>query len=195
MASVSDVEQEDVGGRRLAEALSEKRKEFQQLKNIRGRTIIKRKKDQRKRLVALKVSISVQFSQLFSYLKILFLSQESFKGKKETIKRKKPWSDIEWQNHWNSLDNKQKHNLDRKKSHCHEILNTKIEEMADNYNASIICLIRYPNGTQQSKYVLTSGGGIKYLKSDDGNLKNQLWERHWNKKQSQLLSEIVKMIY
>jgi hypothetical protein len=59
MASVSDVEQEDVGGRRLAEALSEKRKEFQQLKNIRGRTIIKRKKDQRKRLVALKVSISV----------------------------------------------------------------------------------------------------------------------------------------
>lgn len=59
MASVSDVEQEDVGGRRLAEALSEKRKEFQQLKNIQGRTIIKRKKDQRKRLVALKVSISV----------------------------------------------------------------------------------------------------------------------------------------
>ena len=40
MASVSDVEQEDVGGRRLAEALSEKRKEFQQLKNIQGRTII-----------------------------------------------------------------------------------------------------------------------------------------------------------
>ena len=59
MASVSDVEQEDVGGRRLAEALSEKRKEFQELKNIQGRTIIKRKKDQRKRLVALKVSISV----------------------------------------------------------------------------------------------------------------------------------------
>ena len=59
MASVSDVEQEDVGGRRLAEALSEKRKEFQQLKNIQGRTIIKRKKDQRKRLVALRVSISV----------------------------------------------------------------------------------------------------------------------------------------
>jgi|688.fasta_scaffold239486_1 hypothetical protein len=34
MASVSDVEQEDVGGGRLAEALSEKRKEFQQIKNI-----------------------------------------------------------------------------------------------------------------------------------------------------------------
>jgi hypothetical protein len=48
-----------VGGGRLAEALSEKRKEFQQIKNIWKRTIIKRKKDQRKRLVALKVSISV----------------------------------------------------------------------------------------------------------------------------------------
>jgi|688.fasta_scaffold239486_2 hypothetical protein len=59
----------------------------------------------------------------------------------------------------------------------------KIEEMADNYNASIIGLIRYPNDTQQSKYELTSGGGIKYLKSDDGNLMNQLWEHHWNKKQ------------
>ena len=45
MASVSEQEQ-DVGGRRFAEALSEKRKEFQQLQNIRGRTIIKSKKDQ-----------------------------------------------------------------------------------------------------------------------------------------------------
>jgi hypothetical protein len=38
--------------------------------------------------------------------------------------------------------------------------------MAENFNASVVCFIRYPNGTQHTKYVLASGGGIQFAQSD-----------------------------
>ncbi|XP_045023559.1 golgin subfamily A member 6-like protein 2 isoform X1 [Daphnia magna] len=156
-------EGQDVARRRLDEALIQKKKQFQNLRNIKGRTIKRRDTDKQQRLTAFK---------------------ESYKGKKEVPQRNKPWSVLEWQNHWNSLDQRQQDNLDRKKSHCHLSIGSKINEMAADYNASVICLIRYPNGTQHTKYVLVSGGGIKYSKSRDGVLTEQLWHRYWNKKQN-----------
>jgi hypothetical protein len=90
------------------------------------------------------------------------------------------------------LDNNQQNNLDRKKSHCNESINNKIDEMADNFDASVVCLIRYPNGTQHTKYVLASGGGIKYAKTEDGILTNQLWHRYWNKKQGCFFTSVLK---
>ncbi|XP_045033816.1 desmoplakin-like isoform X1 [Daphnia magna] len=155
-------EGQDVARRRLDEALIHKKKQFQNLRNIKGRTIKRRDTDKQQRLIAFK---------------------ESYKGKKEVPQRNKPWSVLEWQNHWNFLDQRQQDNLDRKKSHCHLSIGSKINEMAADYNASVICLIRYPNGTQHTKYVLVSGGGIKYSKSRDGVLTEQLWHRYWNKKQ------------
>ncbi len=65
--------------------------------------------------------------------------------------------------------------------------------MADNFNASVVCLIRYPNGTQHTKYVLTSGGGIKYAKTEDGILTNQLWHRYWNRKQGCFFTSELKL--
>ena len=90
--------------------------------------------------------------------------------------------------YWNSLDDHQQNNLDRKKSHCQESITTQICEMAKNSNASVVCFIHYYfNGTQHTKYVLASGGGIKYAKSEDGILTNQFWHRYWNKKQGVFL--------
>ena len=165
----------DLAGQRLDEALSQRKKEFQHMKNIIGRKVKQRNKEDR--LILFPV----------------ILLQESYKGKKEVPKRTKPWTTIEWQTYWNSLDNNQQNNLDRKKSHCHESINNKIDEMADNFNASVVCLIRYPNGTQHTKYVLTSGGGIKYAKTEDGILTNQLWHRYWNRKQGCFFTSELKL--
>ncbi|EFX62829.1 hypothetical protein DAPPUDRAFT_336376 [Daphnia pulex] len=152
----------DLAEKRLNEAMAQRKKELQQLKNIMGRQMKQKNKEDRIRIT---------------------LFKESFKGKKEVPKRNKPWKTIEWQNYWNSLGNHEQNNLDRKKSHCHKSIYTKIEEMAENFNASVVCLIRYPNGTQHTKYVLASGGGIQFAQSEDGILIDQLWVRHWNKKQ------------
>lgn len=65
--------------------------------------------------------------------------------------------------------------------------------MAENFNASVVCLIRYPNGTQHTKYVLASGGGIPFAQSEDGILTDQLWVRYWNKKQGCYLSSVFKL--
>ncbi|KZS06439.1 Uncharacterized protein APZ42_030107 [Daphnia magna] len=130
-------EEQDVARRRLDEALIQKKKQFQNLRNIKGRTVKRRDTDQQQILTPFK---------------------ESYKGKKEVPQRNKPWSVL-------------------------ECIGSKINKMAANYNASVICLIRYPNGTQHTKYVLVSGGGIKYSKSRDGLLSEQLWHRYWNKKQ------------
>ncbi|KAK4024294.1 hypothetical protein OUZ56_009677 [Daphnia magna] len=97
-------EERAVARRKLDEALIEKKKQFQNLRNIKGRTVKRRDTDQQQRLTAFK---------------------ESYKGKKEVPQRNKPWSVLEWQNHWNSLDQRQQDNLDRKKSHCHIICVSK----------------------------------------------------------------------
>jgi hypothetical protein len=48
--------------------------------------------------------------------------------------------------------------------------------MDEKFNAPIILLIHYSNGSHQhTKFVFTSGGEIKYVKSEDDNLTNQLW--------------------
>lgn len=65
--------------------------------------------------------------------------------------------------------------------------------MAENFNASVVCLIRYPNGTQHTKYVLASGGGIQFSQSEDGILIDQLWVRHWNKKQGCFFASVFKL--
>jgi hypothetical protein len=65
--------------------------------------------------------------------------------------------------------------------------------MAENFNASVVCLIRYPNGTQHTKYVLASGGGIQFAQSEDGILIDKLWVRHWNKKQGCFFASVFKL--
>ncbi|XP_045029504.1 uncharacterized protein LOC123472283 [Daphnia magna] len=152
----------DLAEKRLNEAMAQRKKELQHMKNIMGRQIKQKNKEDR-----------IRISQF----------KETFKGKKEVPNRNKPWKTIEWQNYWNSLGNHEQNNLDRRKSHCHKSIYTKIDEMAENFNASVVCLIRYPNGTQHTKYVLASGGGIQFAQSEDGILIDQLWVRHWNKKQ------------
>jgi hypothetical protein len=67
--------------------------------------------------------------------------------------------------------------------HFHESINTKFSDMDEKFNAPIILLIHYSNGSHQhTKFVFTSGGEIKYVKSEDDNLTNQLWHRYWNTK-------------
>ncbi|KAI9552527.1 hypothetical protein GHT06_020369 [Daphnia sinensis] len=127
----------DLAEKRLNEAMAQRKKELQHMKNIMGRQIKQKNKEDR-----------IRISQF----------KESFKGKKEVPNRNKPWKTI-------------------------ECIYTKIDEMAENFNASVVCLIRYPNGTQHTKYVLASGGGIQFAQSEDGILIDQLWVRHWNKKQ------------
>ncbi|KAK4017585.1 hypothetical protein OUZ56_033199 [Daphnia magna] len=146
----------DLAEKRLNEAMAQRKKELQPMKNIMGRQIKQKNKEDR-----------IRISQF----------KESFKGKKEVPNRNKPWKTIEWQNYWNSLGNHEQNNLDRRKSHCHKSIYTKIDEMAENFNASVVCLIRYPNGTQHTKYVLASGGGIQFAQSEDGILIDKLWRK------------------
>jgi hypothetical protein len=47
----------------------------------------------------------------------------------------------------------------------------------------MLLLVRLPNGTQHTKFILASGGGIDYCKEEDGTLTQHLWERHWDKVQ------------
>ncbi|KAK4030550.1 hypothetical protein OUZ56_023793 [Daphnia magna] len=110
-------EEQDVARRSLDKALMEKKKKFQNLRNNKGRTVKRRDTDQQQRLTAFK---------------------ESYKGEKEVPQRNKPWSVLEWQNHWNSLDQRQQENLDRKKSYCHISIGSKINDMAANYTASVM---------------------------------------------------------
>ncbi len=98
--------------------------------------------------------------------------------------RKEPWDDIEWQEHWDSLKEKEQTNLNRSKSHCIKSLQNKLCDMADTYNASAVLVLRFPNGAQHTKYILASGHGLEYKKSKKGELAIEMWERHWNKKQS-----------
>ncbi|KZS01770.1 Uncharacterized protein APZ42_001468, partial [Daphnia magna] len=72
-----------------------RKKKLQNLRNIKGRTVKRRDTDQQQRLMVFK---------------------ESYRGKKEVPQRNKPWSALEWQNHWNSLDQRQQDNLDLEKS-------------------------------------------------------------------------------
>ncbi|EFX73445.1 hypothetical protein DAPPUDRAFT_109762 [Daphnia pulex] len=101
----------DLAEKRLNEAMAQRKKELQQLK-YNGKT--NETEEQRRS----NQNYSVQ-------------------RKKEVPKRNKPWKTIEWQNYWNSLGNHEQNNLDRKKSHCHKSIYTKIEEMAENFNASV----------------------------------------------------------
>lgn len=48
-------EEQDVARRRLDKALIEKKKQFQNLKNIKGRTVKRQNTDQQQRLTAFKV--------------------------------------------------------------------------------------------------------------------------------------------
>jgi hypothetical protein len=54
--------------------------------------------------------------------------------------------------------------MDRAKSHLIESINRKITKAATKYNASMLLLVRLPNGTQHTKFILASGGGIDYCK-------------------------------
>ncbi|XP_046654479.1 uncharacterized protein LOC124348341 isoform X2 [Daphnia pulicaria] len=152
----------DVAGKRLKKAKAQRKKEIQKLKNLLGRTIKKKKEETKKRLTAFK---------------------EVFKGAKEKETRNEPWDVLEYQNYWNGLTEREQNNMDRAKSHLIESINSKITEAATKYNASMLLLARLPNGTQHTKFILASGGGIDYCKEEDGTLTQHLWERHWDKVQ------------
>ncbi len=83
--------------------------------------------------------------------------------------------------------------MDRAKSHMIESLNRKMTKAATKYNASMLLLVRLPNGTQHTKFILASGGGIDYCKGEDGTLTQHLWERHWDKAQGRIFY-IIKCI-
>ena len=59
--------------------------------------------------------------------------------------------------------------------------------MADDFNASVHILIRYPNGTQQSKYVMSSGGGDDFRVSEKGKLVKHIWDKEFDKQQSKFI--------
>jgi hypothetical protein len=59
--------------------------------------------------------------------------------------------------------------------------------MADDFNASVHILIRYPNGTQHSKYVMSSGGGDEFRASEKGKLVKHLWDKEFDKQQSKFI--------
>ena len=100
--------------------------------------------------------------------------------------REKPWEDLEWQEYWDSLDGRQQTNLNRSKSHCIASLEKKLSEMGDKYNASAFLTIRFPNGEQHTKFYVVSGHGKEYKDSKKGQLAIEMWESHWNKKQSNI---------
>ena len=87
------------------------------------------------------------------------------------------------------MDGREQDNFDRARSHfIADSLNSSLTEFADKFNASVMCLIRTPNGTQHSaKQIILAGGGIEYYETEDGQLTKELWERHWNKKQGNFI--------
>ena len=86
------------------------------------------------------------------------------------------------------MDGREQDNFDRAGSHfIANSLNSSLTEFADKFNASVMCLIRTPNGTQHSKQIILAGGGIEYYETEDGQLTKELWERHWNKKQGNFI--------
>ena len=85
--------------------------------------------------------------------------------------------------------------MDRAKSHLIESINRKITKAATKYNASMLLLARLPNGTQHTKFILASGGGIDYCKEEDGTLTQHLWERHWDKVQGRSIESNVLHLF
>ena len=55
--SESDELKNDDAGKRLIKAKAQRKKEMQELKNLKGRTIKKKKEESKKRLAAFKVSL------------------------------------------------------------------------------------------------------------------------------------------
>jgi len=98
-----------------------------------------------------------------------------------------PWDILSYQNFWNGLSEREQANFDRAKSHCIQSLNSKMLDAAMKYNASMLLLVRLPNGTQHTKFVLASGEGIEYSKGSDGELIKDLWDLHWEKIQSKII--------
>ncbi|EFX62350.1 hypothetical protein DAPPUDRAFT_337079, partial [Daphnia pulex] len=152
----------DVAGKRLKKAKAQRKKEIRNLKICKEEQLRKKKEETKKRLTAFK---------------------EVFKGAKEKETRNEPWDVLEYQNYWNGLTEREQNNMGRAKSHLIENINSRITEAATKYNASMLLLARLPNGTQHTKFILASGGGIDYCKEEDGTLTQHLWERHWDKVQ------------
>ena len=125
---------------------------------------------------------------------INWCNQESYKGPRPKTEGKN-WDDVAWQEHWESLTKSERENLRRAQSHCVESLATKITQMEEKYNASVNITIRFPNGSQQTKYHLASGGGIPYSKSEDGQQVKQLWENHFSIVQSNFESFLYSNRY